>query len=141
LLKAGDGPLLLGGVQALLDGCHLAIPWQDADTVRQFWQLLPESSRGELLPATLAFSTNLKSDVIAVPGLAETGVTGFLAAEQVRDYPPGRYEQALQLAVENGRQDELNRLFDRRSSSDTLRLAITNVFVMIAIVIGSKLLF
>ena len=43
---------------------------------------------------------------------------------QAGDYPEGRYESALQTAAECGDQHELDRLFARRSRSQTLRLAI-----------------
>ena len=43
----------------------------------------------------------------------------------LRDYPQSSYELSLQIAVEAGDQRELDRLFARRTSGDTIRLGLT----------------
>ena len=90
---------------------------------RGLWQLLPERTRFELWPATLAFSNELGFHAVALPAAPEPWPVGYLTADQARDYPEGRYELALQIAAEAGNQPDLDRLLARRSSRDTLRLA------------------
>lgn len=128
ILKSGDTPLLLGGTQALIDGGRLLfLPADTPDPkaiFQQIWQLLPERTRIELWPATFAFSNDLGFHAVALPESPSPWPMGYLTADQARDYPEGRYELALQIAIESGDQPELDRLYARRSSSDTLRLAI-----------------
>jgi hypothetical protein len=62
-----------------------------------------------------------------------------LGEEQVRDYPEGRYEYNLQHAAEMGDQAELDRLFARRSSRETLRLALV-IFALVFLLIVAKVL-
>lgn len=134
-----DQPLLLGIVQALLDGSRVRL---DGDrplpgVVRAAWQLLPDRSRAELWPATFAFADDLRFSLWAGPPAEGSRPPGVLSADQCRDYPEGRYELALQTAVEAGDQRELDRLLARRSSQDTLKLAAT----MVALAVGGAVLF
>ena len=85
------------------------------------------------MPASLtARSTNeerpsrIRVDTPAPAVLLAHGFGGSKADtdEQARDYPEGRYELALQTAAESGDQAELNRLFARRSSLDTIRIGL-----------------
>ena len=141
ILKGGDSPLLLGSVQALLDGCKIAVPQTEAGTnfVRHVWKILPEKSKAEINPATFAFSADLGFDIVVLPEVPAKGLPGYLTAEQVRDYPEGRYELALQHAAENGNQAELDRLFARKTSREVLRLAIGMVLFALAVVLILKL--
>lgn len=125
LLKVGDGPFLLGSTQALLDGGRICLKRSDATdaTLRTIWQLLPTRGRSELWPATAAFSDELGFHIWAMPEVPAKLPPGCLTEEQAKDYPEGRYELALQSAIESKDQPELNRLLNRRSSQETLRLA------------------
>lgn len=142
VLKGGDTPLLLGGTQALIDGGRLMIESATpADELfRGLWQLLPERTRFELWPATLAFSNELEFHAVALPAAPGPWPVGYLTADQARDYPEGRYELALQIAVEAGNQPELDRLLARRSSRDALRLAVYLVIAAAVVALASKLL-
>lgn len=142
LLKSGDSPLLLGAAQALLDGCKIAVAAAEVPPtfVRDLWQLLPFMSRAELSFATFAPSAELNFDVAVLPAVPVEGIKGFLTAEQVRDYPEGRYELALQRAAENGNQADLDRLFARRSSSQVLRTVVGMIVFALVVVIVLKFL-
>ena len=143
MLKRGDTSLLLGGTQALLDGSRVLVAATDpaaGNLVRDVWKLLPERSRWELWPATFAFSVELGFHIAVLPELPTPFPEGHLTADQARDYPEGRYELALQTAIEAGDQAELERLFARRSSSDTLRLAATLFAMALVIAVVSKLM-
>ncbi len=131
IMKSGDMPLLLGGVQALIDGSRLLFQSGEpmGKPIRDLWQLLPDRTRCELWPATFAFSDELGFHVLAMPEPPTQWPMGYLTADQARDYPEGRYELALQLAVEDSDQRELDRLLARRSSADTLRLALFMVII------------
>jgi hypothetical protein len=124
VLQHGDGPLLLGAAQALVDGARLAWtrPAPDEAFFRGLWQLLPDSTRCELTCATFAFGNGLEFYVAALAGPADD--PRILGEEQVRDYPEGRYDYNLQHAAETGNQAEIDRLFARRSSRETLRFAL-----------------
>jgi hypothetical protein len=135
VLKAGDGPMLLGATQALIDGSRVRLD-RPAD-VRAVWALLPHRTRAELRPATFAPDDSLGFHLSAGPPVK---AAGLLNADQCRDYPEGRYELALQVAVEAGDQGELDRLLARRSSRDTLSLAATMVGLALAGGVVFKLL-
>lgn len=142
VLKTGDGPLLLGAAQALTDGGRVMLVSKEpaGDAIRGLWQLLPDRTRAELWPATFAFSPELGFHALALPEPPASWPTGYLTADQARDYPEGRYELALQIAAEAGNQAELDRLFARRSSADTLRLALYLLGAAVLLTIASKLL-
>lgn len=141
VLKGGDMALLLGGTQALVDGSRLLVEADEPadDFLRGLWTLLPGRTRCELWPATFAFSDDLGFHVAAVPAKPDPWPAGTLTADQCRDYPEGRYELAVQTAAEAGDQAELDRLFARRSSRDTLKLAATMLGLAVAVAVVSKL--
>ena len=139
-LKAGDMPLLLGGTQALIDGGRLLLVTPTpSNEIAEIWRLLPDRTRFELWPATFAFSNDLGFHAAALPEAPSPWPEGYLTADQARDYPEGRYELALQIAVEAGNQAEVDRLFARRSSKDALRLALSMLGAAMLIAIISKL--
>lgn len=121
ILKHGDSQLLLGATQALLDGARFAIvrPQADSNVIRDLWQFLPDRVRCDLWPASFAFGNELNFHAAVLP----TASPGFLTDEQCKDYPEGRYELAMQVAVESGDQAEVTRLLNRQSSSSVLKLA------------------
>ena len=121
ILKTGDSQFLLGASQALLDGARLAVvrPQADSTFIRDLWQLLPDRVRCDLWPASYAFGNELNFHAAALPAPAP----GFLTDEQCKDYPEGRYELAMQVAIESGDQAEVTRLLNRQSSTAVLKLA------------------
>ncbi len=139
---AGDMPWLLGGAQALLDGARLVFGSDAPDEARLrcLWKLLPDRSRADLRPATFAQNLDLNFHATVTPTPAVTPAN-HLTADQTRDYPEGRYELALQVAVESGDQAALDRLFARRTSADVLRFALTAVGVATAAALLAKLAF
>lgn len=141
VLKDGDGPFLLGATQGLLDGARVVLvrPAPDEAVVRSLWKLLPTRSRGELWPATFAFNLDLGFHLAVLPAVPATLPPGSVTEEQAKDYPQGRYELALQIAAENGDQREVDRLFARRSSRDTLRLAVLILIGAAVAAVASKL--
>jgi hypothetical protein len=128
LLKNGDGPLLLGATQALVDGNRLLLTGDkpNESLARALWQLLPESSRRELWPASFAFSRELGFHLAIGPNVAE-GIERPLKEEILRDYPPSNYELNLQIAIEAGDRAGLRHLLARRSPDETLRLGLAMV--------------
>ncbi len=136
-----DGPFLLGATQALLDGFGVVLrrPAPDADVVRRLWKLLPYSQQGELAVTTFAFGHDPRFRLSVSPNPPDKLPPGTLDEERCRDVPQGRYELALQLAAESGHQGELDRLFARRSSQATLRLALILAGLMLLGLIVSKL--
>lgn len=141
VLKDGDGPFLLGATQGLLDGVRVVLvrPAPDESVVRLLWKLLPTRSRGELWPATFAFSLDPGFHLAVLPAAPAPLPPGTVTEEQAKDYPQGRYELALQIAAENGDQREVDRLFARRTSRDTLRLAVLILIGAVLAAAASKL--
>lgn len=140
ILKSGDSPLLLGSSQALIDGCKIIVNQSEVnhDFIHNLWNLLPNQSRKELSFSTIVFSVENRFDISVMPEEIRPS-QGFLTAEQVRDYPEGRYELALQLAAESGDQRELDRLFARKTSSQMLKLVISMIAFAFIVIILMKL--
>jgi hypothetical protein len=139
-----ESPALLGGVQILVDGGKLVFerPAPDAALLRGLWLLLPATTRCTLWPATFAFSNALAFDALVVPrrGAGEGDYNGYTTEEQAAEYPPGRYELSLQTAAEEGDQQAIDQLFSRRSSHDTLRLAVVLILFLSVVVLLSRVL-
>src|SRR5262249_607821 len=81
-------------------------------------------SRCDLWPASFAFALELGFHIAAMPEVPPLNPNLFHDEERARDYPQGGYELNLQIAAENGDQRELDRLFARRTSAQTLRLGL-----------------
>ena len=126
---------LLGGAQVLVDGGRLVFERQapDAAIVRELWALLPSATRAELWPATFAFGNKHGFQVAVVPAAKGPEYEHAVREKDAGDYPEGRYEFALQKAVEDGDQEELNRLLARRSRGQMLRLALILLAVMVVL--------
>jgi hypothetical protein len=141
VLRKPDGPALLGGVQALIDGSRLVFqrPVPDTQLMKDLWMLLPASNRCELWPASFAFDNSLHFDVVVTSRPNNQAFDGYLTEEQAADYPQGRYELNLQTAAEAGDQDELNALFSRRSRAQTWRLGWLLLAAMIVLLLVMSL--
>lgn len=139
LLRSPQGPTLLGAVQALLDGSRAAWvrPAPDPELLHSLWQLLPIRSRAEMWPASFAFCNRLQFHALVVPRIQpEEYDFRYLSADQVDNYPEGRYEAQLQMAAEAGDQALWERLLLRRSPGDTLRLGFWLLAGMLALSIA-----
>jgi hypothetical protein len=119
-------PTLLGGVQSLVDGGRVVFerPAPDTELLRCLWMLLPTSTRAELWPASFAFGNTLGFDALIVPRVEGSDYAGYLHERHAGDYPEGRYELGLQVAVESGDQEGLDILFARRSRRQVWQLAL-----------------
>src|SRR5438067_230458 len=84
LPRRPEGPSLLGGAQALLDGGRLVFerPGPDTALVRDLWLLLPTSTRCTLWPAGFAFGTALDFHALVVPPGGAAGRERFLNEDQ-----------------------------------------------------------
>lgn len=136
-----ESPALLGGVQILVDGGKLVLERRapDPDFVQGLWTLLPTRSRGRLYPATFAFSGDLGFDVLILPRLNLLHEKeGYSTEDMACDYPGGSYEFAVQQAAESGDQAALDRLFNRRDSRETLRLALVLLIGMVLVMFASR---
>jgi hypothetical protein len=118
--------LLLGGAQVLVDGGRLVFerPQPDSRLLRDLWMLLPTATRAALWPASFAFGNAHGFHAVVVPRAFGPEFAGYVPEAQAGDYPEGRYELAVQTAVEHGNQVELDALFARRSRAQVLRLGI-----------------
>jgi hypothetical protein len=139
-VENAESPALLGGVQVLVDGGKLVFerPGPDPELMRGLWLLLPTTTRRELWPATFAFGNALAFDALVVPRRAGEDFAGYTNEDQAAEYPPGRYELSLQTAAEDGDQQTLDELFGRRSSNETLWLALWMVLFLSVVVLLSR---
>lgn len=135
VLREGDGPTLLGAAQALVDGGRIAFQRSqpDPDLFEQIWMLLPDSVRGELSFATFTRNNALQFDLLATPIVNPDDHPRYLTERHAGDYPEGRYELALQMAVESEDEGRMRELFARRSGSQAMRLAWTMLLAAIGL--------
>ena len=135
-VQNAQSPALLGGVQVLVDGGRVVFerPDPDQDLLHGLWTLLPNRTRCHLWPASFAFSNALRFDALVTPRARQEEFQDYTREEQAAEYPEGRYERRLQAAVEAGDQGELDVLFARRSSNETMRLAIT-LLAMVSVLV------
>lgn len=133
-VENAESPALLGGVQILVDGGRVVFerPAPDTPLLRGLWTLLPSSTRCTLWPASFAFSNALGFDALITPNASGAQYKGYYHEEQASEYPPGRYELALQTAAETGDQAELNSLLSRRSTHETFKMALT-LLILVAL--------
>lgn len=141
ILQRDDSAVLLGGAQALLDGSRvcLARTAPEPDLARGLWALLPTTSREDFWPCTFAFRPRPEFHFQVAPP-AEALPAKALTEDQAADYPEGRYEAALQHAVQTGDEAELLKLLGRRSRKETLWLALAILVLLLLFVVGPKLL-
>jgi hypothetical protein len=142
VFKHGDGPFLLGACQTLVDGGRIAVRRDGPDPalVRDLWDLLPDSTRRATWPATFAYSVALGFGLVVLPAIPEAGLPGYLTEDQARDYPESRYERELQTAVEHNDQRTVDKLLARRSSAETLRLAVWMVLAATVLAVAARLM-
>jgi hypothetical protein len=140
VLKHGDGPFLLGACQTLVDSGRIALVRDrpDPSVCRDLWALIPDSTRRQTWPATFAYSADLGFGLVVLPELPAGGIPGYLSEDQARDYPESRYERELQVAVEHNDQRTIDRLMARRTSAETLRLALWLVLAAAALSLGTR---
>jgi hypothetical protein len=126
ILKDGDGPLLLGGTQAIVDGYSVLLlrTVPDETLVRNLWQLLPDRTRAERWPASFAFCNELGFHLATGPAFPVTSRAKPLTEEAVKEYPSSAYELNLQIAIESGDRAALRSLLARRTADDTIRLGV-----------------
>jgi hypothetical protein len=144
VLDVPNSAVLLGGAQALLDGGRLVFERREPAglLVRSIWALLPVNDRYRMWPATYVFANPSRFHVAVVPRADDPALSAYYVDEErAGDYPEGRYELALQIAVESGDQEELDSLLSRRSRSQVLRLgfALLGAFILGAVVVGRVL--
>jgi hypothetical protein len=140
VLKSPHSATLLGGAQALLDGARIAFERTEPapELLRGLWSFLPYSTRAEIWPASFAFRNAQQFHVVVLPRAREEDVTGYLHEEQAGEYPEGRYELSLQIAIDSGNQRDLDGLLARRSRSQMLRLAwaLLAVFILVPVTVS-----
>jgi hypothetical protein len=142
VLQRSEGPALLGGTQALVDGGRVIFerPAPDTELLQGLWTLLPTSTRSHLWPASFAFGNALGFDALVVPRVRAEEFSDYIGEEQAAEYPEGRYELNLQIAAEAGHQQDLDALFARRSQAQTIRLGLILLALMAVLALVSKFL-
>lgn len=133
-------PALLGGVQVLVDGGRLVVerPAPDEGFVRGLWTLLPNRLRGTLRLATFAFSDRLDCHVLVVPSTDLVDMADATTEDMAAEYPQGSYELALQTAAEAGDQAALDRVLERRTSRETMKLGLGLMIFLTLLVLISR---
>jgi hypothetical protein len=126
ILERADGAAILAAAQVLADGGRLVLERDQPaqDFIPAVWRLLPTSIQSELWPATFAFDNTLAFGFLAIPRVPADALPGFLREDQLDDYPIGRFEERLRLAIADDDQAELDSVLNRRSPRQTLRLGL-----------------
>ncbi len=134
ILKNGNSPWLLGAAQALIeDGKMILYRHQPMNApIEHLWELLPYSVQQHITFSSLCFKEDLDLNIMVLPvenanntDHPETAaVPGYFSEEQILDFPDGRYEHSLQIAIQSGDQREIDLLFARRNSRQTLKMMI-----------------
>jgi hypothetical protein len=132
VLDVANSAVLLGGTQALLDGGRLVFERRESagSLVRSLWALLPTTTRCRLWPATIVFAEPSRFHVAVVPRADDPAMAAYVDEVRAGDYPEGRYELELQIAVEHGDQERLDELLARRSRSQVMRLGLALLAVL-----------
>jgi hypothetical protein len=140
VLQEEDGPTLLGAAQAVVDGGRVVFerPFPAPDLLRRLWMLLPDTTRAEAWPATYTFGPELDVHAVVVAKADPAAFSGYLTEAHAAEYPQGRYELNLQIAAEAGDQGAVDRLFSRRSSQQTLRLALILLVVAASLAVAAR---
>jgi hypothetical protein len=135
-----DAERLLAATQSLVDGARIAITCDhgSAEFMRSVWRLLPFTTRSELWPASFAPNNSLAFDFIAMPTIDGETRQRYLTDDQIDSYPPGRYEENLRSAAEAGHRHQVLALLQRRSRTQTLRLAVLLVILAAVLAIGMR---
>jgi hypothetical protein len=102
--------------------------------------LLPDTTRTEVWPASYGFGPLPNVQALVVPKADPGAFDGYLPESQAGDYPEGRYELNLQIAAEAGDQRAIDRLLSRRSSRQTMWLAIMLLAAALAAAAVARLL-
>jgi hypothetical protein len=137
-----ESPALLGSAQVLVDGGRVVFerPAADSGLVPDLWTLLPNSTRSKLWPASFAFGNALKFDALVVARTVGDDYEGYTDEEQAAEYPEGRYEYNLQAAAEHDDQKSLDALLSRRSWTETWRLGLTILVLVMILAIAGRVL-
>jgi hypothetical protein len=133
VLDVANSAVLLGGAQALLDGGRLVFERREpaGSLVQSLWALLPTTARCRLWPATLVFADPARFHVAVVPRADSPALAAYVDEVHAGDYPEGRYELELQIAVEHGDQERVDELLARRSRSQVMRLGLALLAVLV----------
>lgn len=139
VLRDGDGPLLLGTTQGLVDTEQILLVATEPREkfLRDLWQLLPDSTRRVTWVASYCFAELPEFHLSFVPKLPEQ-LGRYMDEERVLDYPDSRYERSLQIAIEAGDQRELDSLLARRSTTETIRLMVMILILMAVVSVASR---
>jgi len=137
VLDVPNSATLLGGAQALLDGAGLVFERNgpDPQIVQSVWALLPAYERLRLWPATFRFANAGAFDVVVVPPKCGPDNPRYVSEDKAGDYPEGRYELALQVAVEAGKQADVDALLTRRSRRQALALTLALLFAILSVLL------
>ena len=142
VLNVPHSATLLGGAQALLGGAGLVFERSSPDPqiVQSIWALLPAAERVRLWPSTFRFGHADEFDLVVVPPKCGPENPRFITEEKAGDYPEGRYELALQVAVESGNQADLDALLTRRSRRQIFVLTLALLFAIVSVLLVPALL-
>jgi hypothetical protein len=137
VLNVPHSATLLGGAQALVDGAAVVLERSgpDAHIVQSLWALLPARTRLELWPCTFRFGHGEAFDILVVPPKCGPDSPRYLTEEKAGDYPEGRYELGLQIAVEAGNQADLDALLTRRNRRHGLAITLALLFAILSVLL------
>lgn len=137
----GNGPLLLGVTQAVVDGARVLLLENAIEPgfVRDLWTMLPNTTRIEAGLSSALPTLHPKINFAILPTLPSPMPTGYLDERMVLDYPEGRYERDLQFAFEAHDERAVQELLLRRSGREMLRMGVWAVVILLIGSVATKL--
>ena len=137
----GNGPLLLGVTQAVVDGARVLLLENTTEPtfVRDLWTMLPNATRIEAGLSSALPTLHPRINFAILPTLPSPMPTGYLNERMVLDYPEGRYERDLQFAFEAHDERGVQELLLRRSGREMLRMGVWAVVILLVGSVATKL--
>ncbi len=133
LLKSADSALLLGGAQALMDGAGVRLDagHEDREVAERLWNLAPLSVRLERTMVIGDPGNILRADLTALSPTTQAQAD-FWNSQRLGDYPEGKYELALQSAIDQGDELSIERHLHRQSPRQVM---LTAAFLLVGMIV------
>jgi len=142
LLAGQEADLVLGAAQALVEGSRFGLvrPAPIPGYCESLAACLPDSIRAEWTFISFAAQPTWACDTFIAAIAPDPWPWPALKEDAIRDYPLGRYEQALRAVLDAGDVAAYNGLMARRSPRQTLQLAAGLVLLALLFAIVNRLL-
>lgn len=136
LMEKYDNGILLGSCQAVVDGARIVFRRESPpmELFEAIWQFLPYSTQRTVKVTTFTADVNPTFEMQSIPGAIDPHWWGYVGESKLLNYPEGRYEYHLQVTIDMQDQVEMERMFQRKSSSEIVKLIL--VMLVLGIIVA-----